>query len=172
MRKITILTALLMAMSPFAAMADQISYTYSGNWNTYKSGIFQWGYDATVVFENGGDTIEDQVFSADDFVSATIVSGDYSFTMFASDITGWYEDFVSDALGRLGEGWFNAESDGHTWHFDTWYQDLWANSGNQGMAHYGDTNLSAVGKVPEPGTLALLGLGLAGLGFAKRRKIS
>jgi hypothetical protein len=38
-------------------------------------------------------------------------------------------------------------------------------------AAVGDISVSAVAQVPEPATLTLLGLALAGLGFARRRKL-
>ena len=46
---------------------------------------------------------------------------------------------------------------------------------NGGDFNYNDedfvfTNVATSGSVPEPGTLALLGLGIAGLGFLRRRK--
>lgn len=48
------------------------------------------------------------------------------------------------------------------------YQVRFAEVDNQGFFHAGVDNVSI--QVPEPGTLALFGLGLAGLGIARRRK--
>lgn len=39
-------------------------------------------------------------------------------------------------------------------------------------ANYGDYELRFTSAIPEPGTFALFGLGLVGLGFARRRKVA
>jgi hypothetical protein len=44
---------------------------------------------------------------------------------------------------------------------------FWALSGDQ---YYSVSEIQAFAKVPEPGTLALLVLGLGGVGFARRPK--
>jgi hypothetical protein len=59
-----------------------------------------------------------------------------------------------------------ATFDGSAWTNVTWL--LWSTGDLGGVPYFGIHSLTV--RIPEPGTLALLGLGLAGFAFTRRRK--
>ncbi len=130
-----------------AVHAAPVSFTYSGTWANSYSGSFGATYSATVVFDNGGSDVENQTFTQADFVSATVVSGSYDYTMLPADITGWSGDFVSDASGILTSGWFNASNGAQSWHFDIDFADPSFTDGAGGSASFFSSYVSSVGQL-------------------------
>jgi hypothetical protein len=157
--------SLLLLLSSQVVHAVPVSYTYTGSWTSFVFGDFGANYSATVILDNGGNTVANQLFTQADFVSATVVSGSYNETALPAHITGWTEDFNSDALGQLANGWFDALlPNGDQWHFDTYTQDEGFYTLNNGSAGFFSSHISNPGTlVPEPPTLGLIALGLCSL---------
>jgi len=136
----------LLSFCALPSYAAQVSYTYSGTWSDNFSGIFGSTYTSTIIFDNGGTSTINQTFTQSDFISATLISGTYNFTMNGSDIVTWNSDFTSDALGQLlGQGWFDALNGANDWHYDNDFQDETFVTTSNGTAGFFQTHISNPG---------------------------
>lgn len=105
------------------------------------------------------------VTTSTDFIgSVSLFAGDN--TLFSHSLSSGAGDF--DVPRFVGTGWGYASS------FDEEYAGLPLSltiSSTRGSALFGTVTLAyRVVQVPEPATLALFGLGIAGLGFSRRKK--
>ena len=164
-----VFAGLILFVSSFAN-AGLIYFKYDGTWSSFNSGDFGSTYVATLIFDNGGDIVENQSFGLADFVSANLSSGSYDFTMFSIDIDSWTINFSSNASGQLTGGWFDASNGDHSWHFDPNYQDASFENAS-GTARYFESNISNAGQViPEPSTLAIFALSILGLASSRLKR--
>jgi hypothetical protein len=122
-------------------------------------------HNGTTVVLNQGDVLKDGLF--------IVTFDDAALT----NISAVVDDAVGslrpdDAVGDLLSA-FNGHSLAGNWNL-TFTDVTGAFFGETALIHWnisGDA-VAPTTAVPEPGTLALFGLGLAGLGFARRRKVA
>ena len=166
--------------------------TTAGGMNLISSGsssIF-WTGPGTVSLNV---SVSDTDFIGPSFVVETTGSGTFTTAQGSTINLGWYNDPLNrqgadtstDRPGNLVDSFAfiapdASQSFSHNFSGPLAFPDLGPFSMTLGfdftlisggvLTSRGMTELKPVGKVPEPGTLALLGFGLAGLAFTRRRK--
>jgi hypothetical protein len=88
-----------------------------------------------------------------------------------TEITGTGVGFL-DVVGGLAFSYFdtNTKGNGRDFLYTSSFQPISSGGSVGEFTHFGTADISGNSQVPEPGVLALLGLGLAGIGFARRNK--
>jgi len=184
----TVVASTLFCGSAIADIIDFEEYSQtSGNTPSTQGDVTSMGFlfdsltNHTHFVNNfGGGDSGSTYFGADDFAGANAVTmsliGGGSFSLLSMDLGNWFERSTSLQIvgnfaggGSIGTtialGAFSSYNFGWTGLSSIRFDSL-AGAGDQ---YWGVDNISV--RVPEPGTLALLGIGLLGMGLARRTKV-
>jgi len=144
-----------------AALALLSANTYAYQVTISGSGAYDGQWDVTTVSGLTADlvgTIESQVWYGNSPLASTFAGalggglGYPNFTGGSGYASPYFADFQNGSGAAAGALFYqNTQSVGY-------------------LVGFGSGVFAVASRVPEPGTLALLGLGLAGLGLSRRRK--
>lgn len=151
------------------------SWSYAGGTNAAGQSIARGGFDPILaLFTSSGTLVGQQDDAGCGLVAADAVTGacwDTFFTvnLAAGNYIASVQQYNNFNLGSLGAGFqYSGPANAN---FRNGYVDA---TGNRRDSHWAfdilNVNDAVQQNVPEPGTIALLGLGLTGFSLARRRK--
>lgn len=192
MRQIKLIISAFFAISPYTVIADPVIYdlTFDGSvWGDSGAGSFVWEPDTRTMtslyvdfgLDKRGTAIDDDILALEIDDKNTNV-GTWIYMIVTGDqlVTNFCCGYDSLGVGNAGDNPFFRSYNFlnlNYWNVSYFRDDtdlpfsytFTLSNDTNGLAHWAGVYSIEVRSVPEPSTFALLGLGLAGIGMARRR---